>query len=189
MLLDSPYTIMTGVVYTALLVQIARGDARARRIANRHVAVLAVAGLVASVSVLREAVGPIESLGGLTLGFVLWLPLWLLGVIGAGDVKLAAAMGAWLGIDGVVTASILAAVAGGVMAVAVLIHRGAAARLAADIGHLCNAVRITGFGGAFAARPTPASHARTVMPYGVALAAGGLLTAWLPAQQLAWLAW
>lgn len=189
MMLESPLAMVAGAVYTALLVAIARSDARTRRIPNRLVGMLAVAGFLASTLVFPGAVGLAGSLGGFLLGLVLWVPLWFLHVLGAGDVKLAAALGAWLGVGGVVTASVLAALAGGVMAVAVLVHRGAVPRLAADVAYVFSALRIGGVGGGMAARPSPRSHGRTVLPYGIALAAGGLLAAWLPAAQLRWLAW
>lgn len=41
--------------------------------------------------------GLLFSLSGLAVGFVVFLGLWVLGVCGGGDVKLVAAVGAWLG--------------------------------------------------------------------------------------------
>lgn len=42
---------------------------------------------------------PLSSLGGLGAGLLLLLPLYLLGLVGAGDAKLLAAFGAWLGLQ------------------------------------------------------------------------------------------
>lgn len=189
MLLDGPAAAGAGLVFTALLLVIAHGDLAARRIPNRLVGALAAAGFVASATVLRAHVGWLDALAGALLGFAAWLPLWLLRVVGAGDVKLAAALGAWLGPQGIVQASVLAAMAGGVLAVVVLIHSGAVRRLATDLVCWIGAFRIGGVASGLATRPTPASHGRSVLPYGVALAAGGLLAAWVPRARLEWLTW
>lgn len=62
---------------------------------------------------------------GAVLGFaVFFLPYWM-GGLGGGDVKLMAAFGALLGPVGALTAAILAAMAGGLMAVgSLLLRRG-----------------------------------------------------------------
>src|SRR5262249_6400200 len=41
--------------------------------------------------------GLLFALAGFALGFVLFFVLWLLGTVGGGDVKLFAALGAWIG--------------------------------------------------------------------------------------------
>ena len=66
----------------------------------------------------------IASIGGLAVGFALFFPLFALGGMGAGDVKLMAALGAWLGPTDAAWTAIYAAIAGGVMAVSVALARG-----------------------------------------------------------------
>lgn len=61
--------------------------------------------------------GALTSVGGLGVGLLMWLPLYALGGIGAGDVKLLAAFGAWLGPSDTVRVALAAAIAGGVFAV------------------------------------------------------------------------
>lgn len=189
MLLETPGAMAAGLAYTALLLVIAWGDAATRRIPNTLVAALALAGLVASATVLHERVGLVGALAGMLLGFALWLPLWLVRAVGAGDVKLVAALGAWLGVGGVIDASVLAALAGGLLAIGVLVRRRAVGRIVSDLGFWFGALRIGGMSGAMAARPTPRTHGRSVLPYGIALAAGGLLAGWMPATSLMWLPW
>jgi len=64
------------------------------------------------------------SLGGWVVGCALFLPFFALGGMGAGDVKLLAAMGAWIGPVGAFWAWAFAAIAGGVLAVVVALLRG-----------------------------------------------------------------
>lgn len=68
--------------------------------------------------------GLLFSLKGLGLGFALLLLPHLLGGIGAGDVKLMAAVGAVLGIDHTFFAFLIIAVFGGITALAMLTVRG-----------------------------------------------------------------
>ena len=178
MFLGTPAAWLAGAVFTALLAAVARSDVAARRIPNALVATLIVTGAAAAATVMRPAVGLAGAAAGLALGLVLWLPFWLLRVLGAGDVKLAAAIGAWLGPAGVVQASLLAALAGGVLAAAVLARRGRIAHLAtgaalwAAAAHRGELVR------------PPVDAKADVLPYGLALATGAALVAWLPATWL-----
>jgi prepilin peptidase CpaA len=61
---------------------------------------------------------------GWAVGLFLFMPLFLLGGMGAGDVKLLAALGAWVGPEGAFWLAIYSSMAGGVMAVAVALHHG-----------------------------------------------------------------
>lgn len=59
---------------------------------------------------------------GWIVGTAVFFPFFALGGMGAGDVKLVAALGAWLGPLGAVQIAIAAAIAGGVVAVIVMIR-------------------------------------------------------------------
>lgn len=87
-------------------------DVRKRRIPNRitfpaMLVLLAVHGLCSGLPGLRE------SGLGLTGGFLVMLVPYLFGVLGAGDVKLMAAVGAGLGSDALLTAVLFTSLAGG----------------------------------------------------------------------------
>jgi prepilin peptidase CpaA len=61
---------------------------------------------------------------GWLVGLVVFLPFFLLGGMGAGDVKLLAALGAWLGPGDAFWLAIYASLAGGVMGLVVALARG-----------------------------------------------------------------
>src|SRR5262245_32792718 len=56
---------------------------------------------------------------GLAVGTLIFLPFFALGGLGAGDVKLLGAIGAWLGPTAVLSTALYTSIAGGVMAVGV----------------------------------------------------------------------
>jgi len=64
--------------------------------------------------------GLADSALGAAVGFGVFLIFYLLSGMGGGDVKLMAGFGALLGVPGVLYAALLAAAAGGILAVAVL---------------------------------------------------------------------
>jgi prepilin peptidase CpaA len=61
---------------------------------------------------------------GWALGVLLFLPFFVLGGLGAGDVKLLGAMGAWLGPSEVFWVAVYASMAGGIMALTVALATG-----------------------------------------------------------------
>jgi prepilin peptidase CpaA len=98
-------------------------DLRTRRIPNVltfGAAALALAfhGVVSGLPGVQSA-----ALGWLA-GVAVFLPFFLLGGMGGGDVKLLAALGAWMGPGDAFWLAIYASIAGGVMAVAVSVARG-----------------------------------------------------------------
>jgi len=70
---------------------------------------------------------------GILTGFALYLPLWLLNARGAGDVKLLAAIGAFLGPQNTLLLALTAAIVGGVLALALVIAKGAGLQTATNI--------------------------------------------------------
>lgn len=153
-----------GATFTILLLAAAAEDVRGRRISNRLVVVIAGAGL----AYLLFRVPVPQALQhwtlGLLVGLACWLPFYALGWLGAGDVKLFAAAGAWLGPMRAAEAAVLAAVAGGVLGMAWIAAR--------------RDTRVTA--GTLKSGNDSAPDARHTLPYGIALAAGALVAAWLP---------
>ena len=104
-------------------------DLRTRRIPNVLIVVAAIVGLL--LNVLRTGgAGALQSGGGALAGFAAFLPFYLAGGFGAGDVKAMSAVGAFLGAKGVLLAATWTLLVGGVGAVLVVaILRWKAARV------------------------------------------------------------
>jgi prepilin peptidase CpaA len=99
-----------------LVVLAAVSDLRSRRIPNWLVVPFLLAGVI-TLTVKYGAHGLAQSLEGLMLGAILLGVLCWLGGMGMGDVKLCAAIGAWVGPGQLMLALVLMGIAGGVMAV------------------------------------------------------------------------
>lgn len=113
------------LVFFALLAVAAVWDLRERRVPNAVPLSLAVVGLAVNFWLWLPVHALLLSVGGLAVGALLWVPSYAFRLVGGADVKLAAAVGIWLGPWGVLRASIFAALAGGVIALLWLLkHRG-----------------------------------------------------------------
>ena len=138
-------------------------DVRSRRIPNWLTGGMLLFGLLAH-GWLAGGPGVLAALGGAVLGAALLLPFYVMRAMGAGDVKLLAALGAVLGPQVLVSVAIYAAVAGGIMSVLILAARG---RLGIALGEL------------YLQRRSPTRSGLTA-PYGVAIASGVFLSLLLP---------
>ncbi|HZT77241.1 MAG TPA: A24 family peptidase [Vicinamibacterales bacterium] len=97
-------------------------DLRTRRIPNVLTGATALAGLAAAAFGIGAVTLP-QAIAGLLVGFFVMLPGHVVGATGAGDVKLFAALGTFLGPGGALLAFFYTALAGGALAVAVAVHR------------------------------------------------------------------
>jgi len=68
--------------------------------------------------------GLLAAFAGLLAGLLVFFPFFALGAMGAGDVKLMAALGVWLGWQPVIQVALYGAVAGGVLAIVLAMWRG-----------------------------------------------------------------
>ena len=117
----------------ALLLTAVYTDVRERRIPNALVLTALMTGLVLNLlptdSLARGglfaaqpgALGGWRSLVGAIAALLLLLPFWLLSTLGAGDVKLLAAVGAFVGAHAIVQIVLFVLLAGGVVALARLV--------------------------------------------------------------------
>jgi prepilin peptidase CpaA len=92
----TPYRVLAYAPLLALLAWAAVQDVRTRRIRNWLTFSLAACGLAQSFAP-NPTVAPGAAALGLLTGFALTVPLFAIGALGGGDVKLMAAIGAWLG--------------------------------------------------------------------------------------------
>ena len=152
----------------ALLVAMAAGvlDWRCRRIPNW----LTVSGLVAGVAVntiLYRWPGLKTALLGTALGLGLLLPFVWIRSLGAGDWKLAGALGACLGPRQLLSVLMGTVLVAGVMALAVVIWKGRLKRTLLNIAHLLAALFRLRMPGSELSLDDPQS---TKIPFGVAMA-------------------
>jgi|SRR5919108_1721742 prepilin peptidase CpaA len=169
-----PLALLGGAVFTLLLVVVCVSDLRRRRIPNRLVGTLAVAGIGYALAVMPIVSALRYALGGAAVGLGLWLPFWAMRVLGAGDVKLVAASGTWLGPLGVLEASLYGAALGGLLAVWALARTGGITRVLPRFGTWLFASRVMR---RIAPETIPAEKR---VPYGLALAAGAAIAGWYP---------
>jgi len=121
-------TVFPGLV--ALAAAAAWTDLRTRRIPNALT--VGGAGLALALRAVEGGTTMLTSgLLGLAIAFGLALPLFALGAMGGGDVKLLAAVGAFLGTERLLVGLLAIAVTGGLVALVVAIRHG---RLAETVG-------------------------------------------------------
>ncbi|QGY38847.1 prepilin peptidase [Pseudodesulfovibrio cashew] len=111
--------LITGVLGAALLVATIT-DLKSQKIHNWLTFPLMLTGLIAH-TVHGGLDGLALSAGGFALGLGLMIVPFLMGMMGAGDVKLMAGIGAWLGVEATFTAFLFTCLAGGIYAIAVLL--------------------------------------------------------------------
>jgi len=98
-------------------------DVRYRRIPNKLVLVTLLGGLTLH-TLFGGTHGLVTSLGGFALAFVVMFFLHVFGTMGAGDVKLFAAIGAIQGFSLVLPTLLVVALMGGVMAICKMVYSG-----------------------------------------------------------------
>ena len=110
------------------------------------------------------------------LGFILLLGPYLLGGMGAGDVKASAALGAWLGLWRAFSLFVYMGLAGGLIILVVLLWQR---RLLAGIREMGNFLLNWVLCRHSDSKPPPsASRQRTTIPYGAAMALGMAVLCW-----------
>jgi prepilin peptidase CpaA len=150
-------------------------DIRTRRIPNALTFGAALAGFMVQ-SYLGGASGALASAGGWLVGLLLFLPFFLLGGMGGGDVKLLAALGAWLGPRETLWLAAYSAIAGGVLAVIVAFSRGYLSTALRNIGAML------AFWQAVGVKPVPGltleSPTAPRLAYALPIFAGTVVTLW-----------
>jgi prepilin peptidase CpaA len=117
-------------------------DLRTRRIPNALTFGAAGAGLAFHAFV--SGSGPLTGVAGWLTGVLLFSPLFLLRGMGAGDLKLLGALGAWLGPFMAVRIGLWSALAGGVLAIVVALAHGYAGQALHNVRLLLSHWRVMG---------------------------------------------
>lgn len=129
-------------------------DIRSRRIPNQLIVLGSIAGFLLHL-LLPPGSGlfstPVGSLGiwfslsGFAVGLLLLLPLYALRTLGAGDVKLMALVGAFIGPSAVVGAMLLTMLCGGVLALAVAAWSGQLLQVFVNIQQMLHSLKLGGW--------------------------------------------
>jgi prepilin peptidase CpaA len=176
---DFPHA--TAVALAALLLTAVVTDLRSRRIPNRLVFTgIALAAVPHTAAVLTGAAplaGPTwwSPFAGLLTGGLALLPLYLVRACGAGDVKLMAMVGAFIGAPTALRAVLFTLLAGGVLSLMFMLHRRVAIQAIANLRFMVGdwLLRARGTGQGIALAPLATTAAR--LPYAVAITAGTLI--------------
>ena len=156
--------ILAGAVLLAVVA--AWTDFRSRRIPNWLTVPALLVGLAANIAVNGRS-GLKASLLGIGLGLFLLLPFVLLRSLGAGDWKLAGALGAFTGPVLLIDLLLGSVFVAGVMAVALIIYKGRVRQTMRNIGHILVSLVTFQLPGSQVSLDNPDS---LKVPYGVALA-------------------
>lgn len=170
-------------VLAVLLLVAAWGDIKRHRIPNT----LILTGLALAIACgawRAGFAGLLSAGGGFALGLAIFLPFYLLRALGAGDVKLMAVVGAFVGPAGLIGAIFGTFLAGGLMALLLGWHAGV-------VGQMLKNIKAMLLGGFIDVRlkqmPIMDTNLQSVgkLPYAVAIATGTL--GYLALQYRGWL--
>jgi len=173
-------SLMPALLLAVLLAAAVACDIRSRRIPNRLVGLGMAAGLTLHATVTPGAglfnmpfggLGLLLALGGLALGLLLLLPMYALGALGAGDVKLMAMIGAFLGPQEMLGVTLFSLVAGGALALLFALADGSLRKVLGNVRTMLLGSLLRGLSGGTAQLEHPAA-ATGKLPYAIAIAAG-----------------
>jgi prepilin peptidase CpaA len=156
-----------------LLVIAAYFDITSRRIPNQ----LVLAGLIASFILQINFYGfeGFKAWGlGLLVGFGAFLPIYILRAMGAGDVKLMAMVGSFLGLNFALGAVLTTLVVGGILAIATALYSGVLIQTMKNVRTVLTVGMYKTLSGGGVQLDAPAASAGS-MPYAVAIGLGTLV--------------
>ena len=154
-----------------LAIIIAYYDVRYRRIPNPFVLATLVSGVVIN-TFFGGLPGVLSSLGGCLFAFILMFLLHVFGAMGAGDVKLFAAIGAVMGAHLVLPTFLVVILTGGLLATISIIRAGAVVTTM----HRVLRILVGLLPGWEMPRFAVPADRRTTIPYGVAITIGSLIS-------------
>ena len=167
---------VSAVAVAALVLSASVCDVRSRRVPNALTLGTSVVA-VAMHGVLNGWSGVFLAASGWVVGLIMFLPLFALGGMGAGDVKLLAAIGAWLGPAGALWTGLYGAIAGGIMALVVALARGYFMTALRNVRAMLRLWIVAGV------QPveglTLANEASVRLPYALPVAVGALVALWM----------
>jgi len=164
-------TLVNIILLTPLAIIIAYYDVRYRRIPNAFVLATLAAG-IATNAIFGGWPGVAASVGGCALAFVLMFTLHVFGAMGAGDVKLFAAIGAVTSAPLVLPTFIVVILTGGLLAIVSIIR----ARILITTMHRVLQIFVGMLPGWQMPKFTIPMDRKHTIPYGVAITMGSIIS-------------
>ncbi len=153
-----------------LAVLIIYHDVRYRRIPNAFVLATLISGLTLNI-VSGGLNGGLNSVGGCVLAFILMFMLHVFGAMGAGDVKLFAAIGSVIGAQLVLPTFVVVVLTGGVLALVSIVRSG----VFTTTMHRVLQILVGLLPGWQMPKFTVPADRRLTIPYGVAITIGTII--------------
>jgi prepilin peptidase CpaA len=179
--MTSPDIGSTYLGFASICASIGAGlDIKSRRIPNNLTLSTFVLGVALHVA-LNGGRGLLSSLAGALICGTIFLVFYLAGGMGAGDVKLIAAVGAAVGLPHVTYLLVFTSLSGGAMAMAMAVMHGRLKETLFNVGALTAHHARQGFTPHQELNVTNKTTLR--LPYGVAIACGTLLTFYIQITQ------
>ncbi|MGB6041721.1 MAG: A24 family peptidase [Pirellulales bacterium] len=116
--------------------------------------------------------GLMWSVVGTAVGLALLLPAYAIGGMGAGDVKLMAGIGAWVWPGVTFYAFCVSAILGGIIAVGMVLWRGAWSKHRQQFGNILNEIAVIRDPEQLAAIAAERKSSMMLLPYGIPIALG-----------------
>jgi prepilin peptidase CpaA len=169
-----PVPLCLDLLLLMMVVLAASKDLLTRRIPN----LLLLAGALGALALHLSSPSPVSAVlgafAGAATGLLVFLPLYCLRGMAAGDVKLMAAAGFFSTPIEVLHLALLSVCAGGLIALVMVIARGRVRAAAANVRHLLRPLWMRMAGMPLAPEPMPGPSVGDI-PYGLAIACGTLL--------------
>lgn len=169
--MSGPLVIVSCALLIPLAVIITYYDVRYRRIPNAFVLATLLSGLIVNI-IFGGWQGAVASLGGCVLAFTLMFILHVFGAMGAGDVKLFAAIGSVMGAHLVLPTFFVVVLTGGVLAICLMLRRG---RIRTTMQNVLQILVGLLPGWQMPRFAVPADR-RLTIPYGMAITFGSLIS-------------
>ncbi|AIY42958.1 Type IV prepilin peptidase TadV/CpaA [Collimonas arenae] len=182
MLVTTPRT----AVLFILLIVAAVSDFRTYKIPNWLTASGTIFGLAYStVAPVSPQAGFLWAIEGLLLGLFMMLPFYALRATGAGDVKLMAMVGAFIGVPHIFYAVIFTFLAGGIAALGFALFHRTLGRMLNNVRSIVQVMTLSAIGGTRPDAGMAASNSVGKLPYGVSIGIGTV--GYMVARQLGYL--